>query len=96
MDIFRTLELFLWVNVTFYDAVNMIHEVITTANPFPYTCTARFRFVCVRNKKTQQTDVERKIEYVHSFAVYQKYLTQFREIIILSPRLENYQFCQPC
>ena len=26
---------FLWVNVTFYDAVNMIHDVITTLNPFP-------------------------------------------------------------
>ena len=24
------------VNATFYDAVNMIHDVITTANPFPY------------------------------------------------------------
>ena len=40
-----------WVNVTFYDAVSMIHEVITTANPFPDT--ARFMFVGVRNNKTQ-------------------------------------------
>ena len=23
--------------VTFYDTVNVIHDVITTANPFPYT-----------------------------------------------------------
>ena len=23
--------------VTFYDAVNMIHDVIVTGNPFPYT-----------------------------------------------------------
>ena len=43
---------FLRVNATFYDAVNMIHDVITTANPFPYT--AKFMFVGVRNDKTQQ------------------------------------------
>ena len=40
------------VNVTFYDTVNMIHDVITTANPFPYT--ANIIFVDVRNNKTQQ------------------------------------------
>ena len=44
--------LFLLVNVTFYDAVNMIHCVIITPNPFPYT--AKFMFVGVRNNKTQQ------------------------------------------
>ena len=38
------------VNVTFYDAVNLILDVITTANPFPYT--AKFIFVGVRNNKT--------------------------------------------
>ena len=43
---------FLRVNVTFYDAVNMIHDVITTANPFPYT--SKFMPDCVRNNKTQQ------------------------------------------
>ena len=43
---------FLWVNVTFYDAVNMIHDVILTANPFPDT--AKFMFVGVRNDITQQ------------------------------------------
>ena len=43
---------FLWVNVMFYDAANMIHDVITTANPFPFT--AKFMFVGVRNNKTQQ------------------------------------------
>ena len=42
----------LQVNVTFNDAVNMIHDVITTANPFPYT--AKFIFVGVRNNKTEQ------------------------------------------
>ena len=45
---------FLRVNVTFYDAVNMNHDVITTPNPFPYT--AKFMFVghTNRNNKTQQ------------------------------------------
>ena len=44
---------FLRVNVTFYDAVNMIHDVITTAKPF--LCTVKFMFAGVRNDKTQQT-----------------------------------------
>ena len=26
---------FLWVNVTFHDAVNMIHDVMRTVNPLP-------------------------------------------------------------
>ena len=43
---------FLRVNVTFYDAVNVIHDVITTASLFPYT--AKFMFVGIRNNKTQQ------------------------------------------
>ena len=43
---------FLRVNVTFYDAVNMIHDVITTANQFPYT--TKVMFVAVRNNKTQE------------------------------------------
>ena len=43
---------FLRVNVTFYDAVNMTYDVITTANPFPYT--AKFIFIGVKNNKTQQ------------------------------------------
>ena len=42
----------LWVNVTFYDAVNIIHDVIKTANPFPYT--AKFMFVGGINNETQQ------------------------------------------
>ena len=41
------------VNFSFNDMVNMIHEVIRTANTFPYTCTAKFMFVSVRNNKTQ-------------------------------------------
>ena len=43
---------FLRENITFYDAVNMIHGVIKIANPFPYT--AKFIFVIVRDNKTQQ------------------------------------------
>ena len=34
-------------DVTFYDAINTIHDIIITANPFSYT--AKFR-----NDKTQQ------------------------------------------
>ena len=44
--------LFLRVNITFYDTVNVIHDVITTANPFPNT--AKLKFVGVRKGKTQQ------------------------------------------
>ena len=36
----------------FYDAINMIHDVITTANPF--SDIAIFMFVGVRNNETQQ------------------------------------------
>ena len=43
---------FLRVNVKFHDAVNMIHDVIRTANPLPYT--AKFMFAGVTNNKTQQ------------------------------------------
>ena len=43
---------FLRVNVAFNDAVNMINDVISTANPFPET--AKFTLVGVRNNQTQQ------------------------------------------
>ena len=43
---------FLLENVTFSDAVSMIHDVITTAIPFPYT--AKFMLVGAKNNKTQQ------------------------------------------
>ena len=36
----------------FYDAVNVIHDVITIADPIPYT--PKFMFVGIRNNKTQQ------------------------------------------
>ena len=42
----------LQVNVTFYEGVNIIHDVIITPNPFPYT--AKIMFVGLRNNKTQQ------------------------------------------
>ena len=45
---------FLWVNVTFYDAVNVIPDVIPTARSNPFPCTAKFKIVGVRNNKTQQ------------------------------------------
>ena len=48
---------FLRVNVTFYDTVNIIHDVITTANPF--ADTAKFMSVGVRNNKLINSDVER-------------------------------------
>ena len=40
--------------------------------------------------KLNKSDVERQIEYIHSAVVYQKYLIRLREMIIFSPRLENY------
>ena len=36
-----------------YDAVNMIHDVIRTANLL-FQCTAEFIFLSVRNNKSQQ------------------------------------------
>ena len=49
---------FQWVNVAFYDAVNIIYDVITTPNPFPYT--AKFMFVGVRNNKTTNQSLKDK------------------------------------
>ena len=43
---------FLRVTVTFYDAVSVIHDVVTTADKIPYA--AKFLFDGVRNNKTQQ------------------------------------------
>ena len=55
----------LLVNVTLYNAVNMIHDVITTASPFPYTCTAKLMFAGVKNNKNQQI-IERLENYQFS------------------------------
>ena len=38
----------------FFDEVSIIHDIITTPNPFPYRSTAEFMFVGDRNNKTQQ------------------------------------------
>ena len=49
---------FLHVNVTYHDAVKMIHDVIGTANPFPYTA----KFMRCRKLeliKVNKPDVER-------------------------------------
>ena len=40
------------VNIMFYDAVSLIHDVITTADPIPYA--AKFMFDSVGKNKTQQ------------------------------------------
>ena len=48
---------FFRVNVIFYDAVNIIHDVVKTLNPFPYT--AKFMFVGVRHNKTQQINLNK-------------------------------------
>ena len=50
MNISRTRMHFLWVSVTFYDMVNIIHDVITTPNPFPIYISN----VGVRHNKIQQ------------------------------------------
>ena len=54
-----------------YDAVKIIHDVISKAIPFPDT--AKFMFVGVRNDhmiKLNKSDLERYIEYVQSVAIY--------------------------
>ena len=87
MDIFRTWMHFLRANVTFYNAVNMICDVIRTANPFPYT--AKFMFVEVRNDNSQEIR-HWKINRIsiYSVVMYKKYLNQtwLGEMIIFSPR----------
>ena len=40
------------VNVTFHNVVHMIHGLIRTANPYPYTY--KFILAGVKNNKTQQ------------------------------------------
>ena len=48
---------FLGVNVTFYDVVIMIQDVITTHNPFPYT--SKLMFASVRMIKLNKPDIKR-------------------------------------
>ena len=71
----------------------MIHDVITTAKQFP--CTAKLKFIGVKNNKLNKSDIEKFTEQVHSVVVYQKYLTRLGEMILFLPRLENHQFLQP-
>ena len=56
-DIFRTRMHFPRVNVTFYDAVNNIHDVIRKVNPFPYIANSRFSVLEII--KLKKSDVER-------------------------------------
>ena len=67
------------------------------ANPYPYH-TAKFVFVDEGKNEIQQIR-RRKIntvhvEYIHRVVVHQKCPTWLGEMIILSPRLDNYQFSQ--
>ena len=57
---------FLRENVTFYDAVNVIHDVITTANPIPDT--AKLMFVEVKNNKTlkDKQNMYRVLPYIRN------------------------------
>ena len=85
---------FLRVNIT-YDAVNIIHDVIITPKPFPYT--AEFVFVGVRINKGQQMRSLKKnrIRTCIVLSFIKKYLTRLGEMIIVSPTVDNYQFSQP-
>ena len=53
------------------------------------------RNIFLRSKKWINIISSINREYVHSVAVYQKYLTRLGELIIFEPWLENYQFSQP-
>ena len=81
---------FLRVNVTFYDAVNMIHDDIETASSFPYT--AKFMFAGVRNNKTEQVRCSKINRIRIKCCRISKIFNMLGEMIIFSPRLENYQF----
>ena len=80
MDTFKRINVhFLRVNITFCDEVNMIHDIIRTANPFTYT--AKLMFAGVRNNRTQRIrcqKINRIHSYIHTFAIHQKYLTLAR------------------
>ena len=56
-DIFRTWMHFVQVNLMFYDTVNLIYDIITTATIFPYT--AKFSLTMVEIIKLNNWDVER-------------------------------------
>ena len=48
---------FLLVNVTFYDAVIMIHDFIRTDSPFPYT--AKFMFFGLEAIEFNKSDIKK-------------------------------------
>ena len=76
------------------NAVNMINDVIKTAKSI--SIYYQFHFLSVLEIiKLNNSNVERKIEYVHSVVLYQKFLTLLRERITFPSRLENYQFSLP-
>ena len=58
---------FLQVNARFHEAVNVIHDVITTADPIPYT--AKFMFGGVRyNKHSESIAWQYQVPYrLHVF-----------------------------
>ena len=60
MDILRTYLDFLQVNVTSYDAVSIIHDVIITPYPNPYT--DKFVFVVVWNYKKLTNETVKDIK----------------------------------
>ena len=78
---------FLRVNVTFYDAVNMVHDVITIAYPFPDT--AKVMFVGVRNNKTEQgskfinsPNLDRYFSFTATLCTYSLHLKSILSIFI--------------
>ena len=50
---------FMRVNVTFYDAVNAIHDVITTDDPIPYSAKIISCLTVLEIIKLNNSDVER-------------------------------------
>ena len=94
MHFVRTVRL----NVTFYDAVNMIHDAITTANLFLYMgFTAKFMFDDTRNDKIQQLENFRKISesfrflhcaehiHTHTISISAKGMKWLKGMTILTP-----------
>ena len=78
---------FLRVNVTVYDAVNMIHDVITITSPFPDT--AKFMFFSVRNNKTQQVRCSQ-----HTGWRNYNYLAKAKKLSILPTSLDIFDIRQ--
>ena len=81
----------------------MIHNVITTSNPFPYT--AKFMFVSVGNNKTQQINMLKDklntykallyINYIYnSFGRMDNFLTKAGKLSILQTSLHIFDIRQ--